>query len=313
MATLRFHDPSRQRYTASVYRLRRTTGNAHEAHLNEIDDMTAFALGLCLLVGSHAPPMAPAAPGQPEPRDTMVSVGDHALHLVIRRGTRPLTIVLEAGGGSDVGGWYDVPALVARETGATVVAYDRAGFGRSELGALDLTPDQEVADLYRALRAVGAPERTIHVGHSYGGLLAMLSAARFPDRVKGVVLVDPMNPRFVEKTGDFVFSTVQPIERPSTDRERALVRMMNGFRGLVGEVKAIEPTLPQPVVIVTAGQPWWGRVEIDQAWRQSHADIAAVSPRRRLIVAERSRHDIPRQEPETIVAALGLLRFPDQP
>ena len=158
--------------------------------------MNALALASSLLIaGSHAPPAA-----QPEPVDTMVSVGDHALHLMIRRGTRPVTIVLEAGGGAELGGWYDVPALLARETGATVVAYDRAGFGRSELGAPYMLPDQEIADLYCALETIAAPERTIHVGHSYGALFALLSAARFPDRVQGVVLVDPMNPRFVEKT-----------------------------------------------------------------------------------------------------------------
>jgi hypothetical protein len=122
-----------------------------------------------------------------------------------------------------------------------------------------------------------------------------------------------MNPRFVERTGDFVFSTAQRIERPSTIREHAVVRLMNGFRGLLGEVGAIESALSQPVVIVTAGRPWWGRADVDQAWRQSHADMAAVSPRRRLIVAERSQHDVPRQEPETIVAALKLLHLPDQP
>ena len=265
--------------------------------------MTASAFALSLLIaGSHAPPAA-----QPEPRDTMVSVGDHSLHLVIRRGTRPVTIVLEAGGGSDLGGWYDVPALLARETGATVVAYDRAGFGQSELGAPDLTPDQEVADLHRALRTIAAPEKTIHVGHSYGALLALLSAARFPDRVQGVVLVDPMNPRFVERTGDFVFSTAQRPERPATTQERALVRMIDGFRGLLGEVGAVEPGLAQPMVIVSAGRPWWGRADVDQAWRQSHAEIAAASPRRRSIVAERSQHIVPQQEPEVVVTALKLL------
>jgi hypothetical protein len=88
---------------------------------------------------------------------------------------------------------------------------------------------------------------------------------------------------------------------------------MNGFPGLLGEVGATEPTLRQPIVIVTAGRPWWGRADADQAWRQSHADMAAVSPRRRLVVAERSQHDIPRQEPEMIVAALKLLQLPDRP
>jgi pimeloyl-ACP methyl ester carboxylesterase len=276
--------------------------------------MIAFALGLSLLIGGGlAPSTAPAPNRQIEPLDTMVSVGDHSLHLVIRRGTLPVTIVLEAGGGSDLGGWHDVPALLARETGATVVAYDRAGFGRSGLGAASLTPDQEVANLYRALRAVAAPEKTIHVGHSYGGLLTLLAAARFPDRVQGVVLVDAMNPRFVEKTGDFVFSTVQRIENPSNDRERALVRLVDGVRGLLGEVGATERALLQPMVVVSAGRPWWGREDVDAAWRQSHAEIAAASPRRRLIVAERSQHDIPLQEPETIVTALKLLLATDRP
>lgn len=276
--------------------------------------MTALALTVSLLItGSHVPSMAPEAIRQPEPVDTMVSVGDHSLHLVIRRGTRPVTIVLEAGGGSDLGGWHDVPALLARETGATVVAYDRAGFGRSELGSPDLTPDQEVADLYRALRMVVVPERTIHVGHSYGGLLALLSAARFPDRVQGVVLVDAMNPRFVASTGDFVFSTVQRIENPSTDRERALVRLVDGVRGLLGEVAATEPTLVQPMVVLTAGRFWWGHEDIDRAWRQSHVDIVAASPRRRLLVADLSQHEMPLQQPEAILVALQLLLEPDSP
>lgn len=276
--------------------------------------MIAFALGLSLLIAGDPAPSTASAPGrQTEPLDTMVSVGDHSLHLVIRRGTLPVTIVLEAGGGSDLGGWHGVPALLAREAGATVVAYDRAGFGRSGLGAPEMTPGQEVANLYRALRAVAVPEKTIHVGHSYGGLLTLLAAARFPDRVQGVVLVDAMNPRFVEKTGDFVYSTVQRIENPSNDRERALVRLVDGARGLFAEVGGIERTLPQPMVVVTAGRPWWGREDADAAWRQSHADIAAASPRRRLIVAERSQHDIPLQEPETIVTALKLLLAADRP
>jgi len=265
--------------------------------------MYALALASSLLIaGSHAPPAA-----RPEPVDTMVNVGDHSLHLVIRRGTRPVTIVLEAGGGADLGGWYDVPARLARETGATVVAYDRAGFGRSELGRPYMSADEEIADLYCALETIAVPVRTIHVGHSYGALLALLSAARFPDFVRGVVLVDPMNPRFVEKTGDFVFSTVQSPEHPSTVQERALVRMVNGFRFLLAEVSATESTLRQPMVIITAGRPWWGRADIDRAWRQSHAEMAAVSRRRRSIVAERSQHYIPQQEPETVVAAVKRL------
>ena len=51
----------------------------------------------------------------------------------------------------------------------------------------------------------------------------------------GIVLVDPMNPRFVEATGDFVYSTVREPADPANDRERALVRMIRGFPALVAD------------------------------------------------------------------------------
>lgn len=225
--------------------------------------------------------------------DTLVDIGRHELYLEVHRGAAPLTIVFEAGGGATLGSWATVPESLADRTDATVVSYDRAGLGQSNLGAADLSPTDEIADLRRALDLIGAPERTILVGHSYGGMLALLHAELYPDAVAGLVLVDPMNPRFVAATGDFVQSTVPDIRDPRTDREKALARMIDGFDELVGKLRDIEPYLDVPMVVLTAGEAWWGQEEIDAAWRASHEAMAAAAPNREHVVVPGSGHDVP--------------------
>lgn len=238
--------------------------------------------------------------------DILIDVGGHALHLEVRGGTRRLTVVLEAGGVADVSSWATVPDSLARQTGATIVTYDRAGLGLSEMGPPDLTPDDEVRDLREALDQLGTPPPTILVATSYGAMLALLHAALYPDRIVGLVLVDPMNPLFVQATGDFVQSTAPHIAKPENDRERVVVRMMRTFSDLTARTAAIEPGLEIPMIVLTAGEPWWGDEEIDRAWRQSHEVMAGRSDRE-LVVAEGSDHDVPEERPDLIVDAVKRL------
>ncbi len=242
-----------------------------------------------------------------EPVDTMILVDGHELHFVVYRGKLPVTILLEAGGGSDLISWAGVPQMLAHETAATVVAYDRAGLGSSELGSAESGPDDEIRHLHAALAALKVPATTILVAHSYGAMLALLNAGRFPQTVAGLVLVDPMNTRFIKATGDFIFSTVPKIERPSTNRERMVVRMVATFPRLIGVVGQVEPGLRQPMVVITAGKPWWGKPDIDSAWRLSHEALVAAGQQRRLVVAEGSDHGVPEERPEVIVAAVQQL------
>ena len=62
-----------------------------------------------------------------------------------------------------------------------------------------------------------------------------------------------------------------------------------------------------PVVVITAGTPWWGKPDIERAWRASHEAIAVGGPDRRLVVAEGARHLIAKERPETIVEGVVSL------
>jgi pimeloyl-ACP methyl ester carboxylesterase len=73
---------------------------------------------------------------------------------------------------------------LADEFEALVV--DRRGFGQSPDATAPLTWDGEVADV---LALVG--ERAHVVGHSYGGVIALALAGRFPERVRSLVTIEP--------------------------------------------------------------------------------------------------------------------------
>jgi len=72
------------------------------------------------------------------------------------------------------------------------VAYDQRGSGRST-GAeapANLTMDRFVEDL-EAVRAAGGQEKVALMGHSFGGLLALYYASRYPEHVAALILLDP--------------------------------------------------------------------------------------------------------------------------
>lgn len=125
------------------------------------------------------------------PRGRMVDIGTHRLHLV-ESGRSGSTVVLEAGLMSTVLSWSELHPLLAGSF--RVVSYDRAGLGWSDLGPMPRTADRIVDELHTLLQRAAIPSPYVLVGHSFGGLTMPLFAARFPDEVAGMVLVDPVVP-----------------------------------------------------------------------------------------------------------------------
>jgi pimeloyl-ACP methyl ester carboxylesterase len=94
-------------------------------------------------------------------------------------------------GGSSIS-WSLVQPDVARLT--RVCSYDRAGFGWSDAGPMPRTAGRVADELRVLLDRAGVPPPFLLVGHSFGGLVMRIFAARHRAEVAGLVLVDPAHP-----------------------------------------------------------------------------------------------------------------------
>lgn len=106
-----------------------------------------------------------------------------------------VSIVLLHEGLGCVGLWLDFPEVLAKGTGARVVAFSRAGYGSSSPAPLPKPLDymtREAQDvLPDVLDAFGVKDILL-VGHSDGATIAAIHSGTVPDvRVKGVVLIAP--------------------------------------------------------------------------------------------------------------------------
>ena len=128
-------------------------------------------------------------------------------------------VLLHEGLGS-VGLWKDLPATLAERTGRRVFAYSRFGHGASDPPPAPHTTQfmHEEAELLPEILDAAALDRVILLGHSDGGSIAILAAARVPDRIAGIILEAPHV--FVEDVGLASIDHMRTRYRESDLRER---------------------------------------------------------------------------------------------
>jgi pimeloyl-ACP methyl ester carboxylesterase len=115
------------------------------------------------------------------------------LHYADFGGSGPTMVLVHGLGGHHLN-WMSVgPTLAER---CHVVAPDLAGFGRTPLAGRSAGVRAQRVLLASFIDSI-ADEPVILVGNSMGGLIAMLEAARRPDKVARLVLVGPAQPRRV--------------------------------------------------------------------------------------------------------------------
>jgi proline iminopeptidase len=182
-------------------------------------------------------------PAQPESTTHFQVSPDIRLHR-FEHGDGPVALVVHGGPGSPPRGTWPGLELVA---GRRFVYYHQRGCGEStrpfdrleggfmeKLETLErkLGLGAQVADIERIRRILGE-EKLVIVGHSFGGFIASLYAAEFPERVAALILIGPATVVKMPNDHDDLFETIRselPEERHAvfdTWRERYL--SMNGI------------------------------------------------------------------------------------
>jgi proline iminopeptidase len=138
-----------------------------------------------------------------------------------RIGSGSPTVVLHGGPGAHHD--YLLPGFDALATRRELIYYDQRGGGRSPVPRdVPVGWHEQVEDL-EALREVWQLERLTIAGYSWGGLLAMLYATQYPDRVSRLALISPA-PAWRAAREEFERRFSERNLAPDLQRQRAELR-----------------------------------------------------------------------------------------
>ncbi len=274
------------------------------------------------------------------PSGQLVDVGGHRLHLYCV-GTGSPTVVLEAGFGATSLDW----SLVQPTLGATtrVCAYDRAGYGWSDLGPTPRTSEQLTGELHALLATAGIPGPYVLVAHSAGAMHAQVYADRYPADVAALVLLDPTPVELMARLTPearqaqlppaalfrllqvlapvglprlLALGTPYPWERLSPELTRQLKAI--GFRSpaftaVYEESRAFEASIMHaaarplptdlPLLVLVRGRVM-GPAEQDAAGKAAQAELVGRSTNGALVVADDSGHFIHLERPDLVIGAV---------
>lgn len=266
----------------------------------------------------------------------LVDVGGRAMYIDCIGHGSP-TVVTDAGLGGSSLDWSLVQPELAKTT--RVCSFDRAGMGRSESVSTPRSPAYLAQELHSLLTNASEPGPYVFVAHSLAGKNARLFASAYPTEVAGMVLIDARSEYVdarVSKADAESFGFALRLQGTlfSIGRRLGLARAF--ARTLLGEVSlpdeiatqmvlqqtqpsAIDETIAEgdarstddaalsgallgdiPLVVVAAGDS----IANLPNWRQAQEQMAALSTRGRLIVAEHSSHFVQGDQPSLVIDAV---------
>ena len=165
--------------------------------------------------------LAKKAEARNPPIGRFVTVEGARLHYV-ERGTGTALVLLH-GNGSMIEDFQSSGLIDLAAKKYRVIAFDRPGFGHSDRPRSTIwTPEAQADLIAAALKEIGAP-RAIVLGHSWGTLVALALAVKYPQEVQALVLASGyyypnaradvviLSPPALPLIGDLLSHTLSPL------------------------------------------------------------------------------------------------------
>ncbi|MBL0331098.1 MAG: alpha/beta hydrolase [Bacteroidetes bacterium] len=108
------------------------------------------------------------------------------------KGAGDPVVVFITGLGPTMDDFQKIQARVSKHT--KTICYDRAGIGKSESFGNERNLENICNELNELIDKIGLNKQFILVGHSRGGLIARYFVSKYPERVCGLLLIDPAIP-----------------------------------------------------------------------------------------------------------------------
>lgn len=220
-----------------------------------------------------------------------------------------MPILFETGSGADVTMWDTILKPIAAITHTTLITYERAGFGKSELDTSNHDLDkhgilQGIKGLEAGLRKLGDNGNVMLVASSFGGFCATLYAARHPALVKAAVLIDANHVCWFTDT--YVADEMKERIRDSAITKSRSLPMYYQSLNLQNTIELMKKT-PFPAsipVIDLVSETNFPDSARAARWRLCHQQFAAAQPNREGITAYGCRHVIFNDNPLLVINAI---------
>ncbi|MGW6210369.1 alpha/beta hydrolase [Streptomyces sp. NBC_01558] len=240
----------------------------------------------------------------------MVDNGGHRVAFYVARGNGS-TIVLDSGGGEYSSQWKDIAPELHAATGATVITYDRAGLGKSDVVPGPWKVESAVSDLKAGLQQLGVTHDVTLVAHSQAGEIAGYLAKADPKLLSGAVLIDANLPQFFtdEEIPRLVAASQPDVDAAKKDPEkpanRQLISTAEGFAAAHQAFhKVAWPDSVPATVLVSEKTPFAGSPEDAQRWRDAAATFVKDAPNRTLVTAKGTSHEVPTERPDLVLKVI---------
>lgn len=236
--------------------------------------------------------------------DTLINVNPYTLHFRILKGENP-PILFETGGAMEASQWDSIATVLNQELGATVITYDRAGFGKSTLDTNNYTILREIISLEMALENFGYGNVNIFlVGHSLGGFYNRVYAARNSTRVKGIVLLDPRIPSYEDMR--FARNYFKSMNRKDYDPNYiSLYHLLANMERNSNYVRQIPFPVQIPILNIMAEKGPFDDDKENKRFQDDQRKLVESAKNRRLIVVNGSSHNIPYDKPGLVIKEIA--------
>ncbi|MEN0048708.1 MAG: alpha/beta fold hydrolase [Bacteroidota bacterium] len=241
-----------------------------------------------------------------ELEEVLVDIEGYNMNFHVIEG-KGIPIVFESAAGEDGTIWKDILEPIHKKTGATIIAYDRSGFGKSEINP-NHTEDLQygitngMVELESALKKLGYFDQLILVCSSYGGLYSSLFSSRNPELVKYVVMVDAgLTNWYSDKTVDNIIQNY-PITREQHEGHYFLLKNLKETVTVMRESKF--PAHIPVIDLVAEIKPSGWDDELWENWESSHQSFTDWNPLREMRKVKGASHYIFQDQPKVVIDAV---------
>ena len=223
----------------------------------------------------------------------------------VRRGEGAPTVIVLYGLASSMQEWMPMVRRIAAQT--QVFIYERRGYGRAPIVGSQRGSQVIVDELAEMLDDLNVEMPYVLVGHSLGAIYAQAFARNHPDKVAGLLLVDPS----VEQLDRFMIGADEETQMPPMTllMNRGARAEYRGRRLAIIERDGADPLPTEiPVTVLSAGQNMNGGYSpLQEQVTNLQALMTADSDGGRHLVVAGAGHNLHRMAPHAVELEVARL------